>query len=193
MFEWLSSAMQQEIDDLTRRYGPAQMRVIEMGSNSYLLQGSRLYEVCMVIRRPNGRLLTMKKTFYPAGAYRLLTGGIEPGESILEALQREIQEETGLTTTLIRFLGAIVYRMEGRPRFATFAFLLEETGGVLQTNDPEEYLEAFQEIEIDTLPLIIERLGKLKHSYGSEIESFWDDWGRFRIAVHRLVWECLYA
>lgn len=193
MFEWLSPAMQQEIDDLTRRYGPAQMRVLEMGSNSYLLQGSRLCEVCMVIRRPNGRLLTMKKTFYPAGAYRLLTGGIEPGESILEALQREVQEETGLTTTLIRFLGAIVYHMESRPRFATFAFLLEETGGVLQTNDPEEYLEAFQEIEIDTLPLIIERLGKLGHSYGTEIESFWDDWGRFRIAVHRLVWECLYA
>lgn len=193
MFEWLSPAMQQEIDDLTRRYGPAQMRVIEMGGNSYLLQGSRLCEVCMVIRRPNGRLLTMKKTFYPAGAYRLLTGGIEPGESILEALQREIQEETGLTTTLIRCLGAIVYQMESRPRFATFAFLLKETGGVLQTNDPDEHLEAFQEIDIDTLPLIIERLGKLGHSYGPEIESYWDDWGRFRIAVHRLVWECLYA
>lgn len=193
MFEWLSPAMQQEIDDLAQRYGPAQMRVIEMGGNSYLLQGSRLCEVCMVIRRPNGRLLTMKKTFYPAGAYRLLTGGIEPGESILEALQREIQEETGLTTTLIRCLGAIVYHMESRPRFATFAFLLKETGGVLQTNDPDEHLEAFQEIDIDTLPLIIERLGKLGHSYGPEIESYWDDWGRFRIAVHRLVWECLYA
>lgn len=193
MFEWLSSAMQQEIDDLAQRYGPAQMRVVEMGSNSYLLQGSRLCEVCMIIRRPNGRLLTMKKTFYPAGAYRLLTGGIEPGESILEALQREVQEETGLTTTLIRFLGAIVYHMETRPRFATFAFLLEETGGVLQTNDPEEYLEAFQEIEIDTLPLIIERLSKLGHSYDPEIGSYWDDWGRFRIVVHRLVWECLYA
>lgn len=193
MFAWLSSAMQQEIDNLTQRYGPAQTLVVEMGDNSYLRQGSRLCEVCMVIRRPSGRLLTMKKTFYPAGAYRLLTGGIEPGESILAALHREIQEETGLTTTLIRFLGAIVYRLESHPRFATFAFLLEETGGVLHTNDPEEQLEAFQEIEIDTLPLIIERLGKLGHHYGPEIESYWDDWGRFRTAVHRLVWECLYA
>ncbi len=193
MFAWLSSAIQQEIDNLAQRYGPAQTLVVEMGDNSYLRQGSRLCEVCMVIRRPSGRLLTMKKTFYPAGAYRLLTGGIEPGESILAALHREIQEETGLTTTLIRFLGAIVYRLESHPRFATFAFLLEETGGVLHTNDPEEQLEAFQEIEIDTLPLIIERLGKLGHHYGPEIESYWDDWGRFRAVVHRLVWECLYA
>lgn len=193
MFAWLSSAMQQEIDDLTQRYGPTQALVVEMGDNSYLRQGDRLCEVCMVIRRPNGRLLTMKKTFYPTGAYRLLTGGIEPGESILAALQREIEEETGLTTTLIRFLGAIVYHLESHPRFATFAFLLEETGGVLHTNDPDEQLEAFQEIEIDTLPLIIEHLGKLGHHYGPEIESYWDDWGRFRTAVHRLVWECLYA
>lgn len=193
MFEWLSPAVQQEVDELARRHGPAQMRAIEMGDNSYLLQGSRRCEVCMVIRRPNGRLLTMKKTFYPAGAYRLLTGGIEPGETILAALQREIQEETGLTTSLTRFLGAIVYHLESQPRFATFAFLLEETGGVLHTTDPDEHLEAFQEIDIDTLPLIIERLGKLEHDYGPELESYWDDWGRFRIAVHRLVWECLYA
>ena len=193
MFAWLSSVMQQEIADLAERYGPAQTLVVEMGDNSYLRQGSRLCEVCMVIRRPGGRLLTMKKTFYPAGAYRLLTGGIEPGESILAALHREIQEETGLATTLIRFLGAIVYHLESRPRFATFAFLLEETGGVLHTNDPDEQLEAFQEIEIDTLPLIIEQLGKIGHLYGPEIESYWDDWAGFRTAVHRLVWECLYA
>lgn len=193
MFDWLSPAMAQEVADLAQRYGPAQMRVIEMGGNTYLLQGSRQCEVCMVIRRPNGRLLTMKKTFYPAGAYRLLTGGIESGESILHALQREIQEETGLTPTLIRFLGAIVYHMESKPRFATFAFLLDETGGVLQTTDPAEQLEAFQEIEIDTLPLIIEQLGKIGHHYSPQIESFWDDWGRFRMAVHRLAWECLYA
>jgi 8-oxo-dGTP pyrophosphatase MutT (NUDIX family) len=193
MFAWLSSEMQQEIADLAQRYGPSQMHIVEMGANSYLRQGTRLCEVCMVIRRPNGRLLTMKKTFYPTGAYRLPTGGIEPGESILNALQRELQEETGLTTTLIRFLGAIVYHMESRPRFATFAFLLEETGGVLQTNDPDEQLEAFQEIDIDTLPLIIEQMSKIGHHYGPEIASYWDDWGRFRIAVHRLVWECLYA
>jgi 8-oxo-dGTP pyrophosphatase MutT (NUDIX family) len=192
MFDWLSPAMLAEIDDLARRYGPARFETTSLDSNSYLLGNTtRTCEVCMVIRRPNGRLLTMKKTFYPDGAYRLPTGGIDAGESILGALEREIREETNLTTTLLRFLGALAYHTESGPRFATFIFLLQETGGVLQVNDPGEQLEAFREIALADLPGLIEHLSGLEHRYGPEIESYWDDWGRFRVPAHQLVWEQL--
>ncbi len=192
MFDWLPNEMQEELAQLAQQYGPPALRTVEVDGNSYLQSNrTRRCEVCMVVRRPNGHLLTVKKTFYPPDAYRLPTGGVERGETIQDALWRELQEETSLTAHLRSFLGALVYRVERRPCFATFAFLLQETGGTLGVSDPEEYLEAYGEIAIDDLPGLIERLNCLKHLYSPAIESYWDDWGRFRAAVHQLVWDCL--
>src|SRR5438132_14274637 len=92
----------------------------------------RFGEVCMVVRRPNAKLLLSIKTFYPRGAYRLPTGGIHHGESVLDALVREAYEETGLELAVRRFLSRIAYAPASRPQappvFHTFAFLLEELG-----------------------------------------------------------------
>ncbi|PZW24014.1 NUDIX domain-containing protein, partial [Thermosporothrix hazakensis] len=66
----------------------------------------------MAIRRPHDRLLTFTKTFYPQGVYRLLTGGVEFHETVLEALHREVYEETGLQASVERFLACISYHAE---------------------------------------------------------------------------------
>jgi 8-oxo-dGTP pyrophosphatase MutT (NUDIX family) len=66
----------------------------------------------MVIRRPGGALLTAIKTFYPPGAYRLLTGGVGHGEPIEAALLREVEEETGLDVEVQRFVAVIEYHLE---------------------------------------------------------------------------------
>src|SRR6266487_1360095 len=76
-----------------------------------LILNDRIGEVCMVIRRKNGKLLTAIKTFYPPGAFRLLTGGIAHGESIEAALLREVDEETGLDVIARRFLAVIEYQL----------------------------------------------------------------------------------
>jgi 8-oxo-dGTP pyrophosphatase MutT (NUDIX family) len=68
---------------------------------------NRNAEVCMVVRRPSGRILVFRKTFYPSGVLRLLTGGIEPGESIVDALRREVTEETGLDVRVERYLALV--------------------------------------------------------------------------------------
>ena len=90
---------------------------------------SRFAEVCMVVRRPTGDVLLSIKTFYPRGAYRLPTGGIDQDEPILDAVVRETLEETGLTVDVTRFLAALTYRdgPAGPPVFHTFAFLLERS------------------------------------------------------------------
>src|SRR5438309_2139586 len=75
----------------------------------------RFGEVCMVVRRPNGKLLLAIKTFYPRGAYRLPTGGIAHDEPILDALRRETEEETGLGTKVRSFLAQIAYRPRSSP------------------------------------------------------------------------------
>src|SRR5207245_11474968 len=58
----------------------------------------RFGEVCMVVRRPNGKLLRALKPFYARGAYRVRTGASVHDEPILHAVRRATAAETGLGT-----------------------------------------------------------------------------------------------
>jgi ADP-ribose pyrophosphatase YjhB (NUDIX family) len=151
-------------------------------------------EVCMVVRRPSGALLVSRKTFYPPGSYRLPTGGVHRGESILSALLRETEEETNLSVRVRRFLAVARYQPPDAPapvNYATFAFLLDELAGVLQSNDPHERLEAYREIAPAALPDIADQLDTLANDPSDELEASYRAWGRFRAPTHRLVWQAL--
>ena len=186
-----------EVEDLARRYGPPKRvrAVIDDSFTDPIWKRDRFGEVCMVIRRPNGRLLLSIKTFYPRGAYRLPTGGIHHGERILDALVREAHEETGLELTIRRFLAYIAYAPLSRgsdpPVFHTFAFLLDEIGGTLVTIDEAEQLEDWREITPAELPSIADFLDDLRSSGTQDIGGDWRGWGRFRAVVHRVVHEAL--
>ena len=195
----IPEAIEEQITTLAAVYGEPLRRDVRLdqeGPFDPLEKADRYGEVCMVVRRPNGMLLTAIKTFYPPGAFRLLTGGIHHGERILDALLRETEEETGLEVGVRRFLAAISYRQptqpdDGPPGFWTFAFLLDETGGSLQCADPGEQLEAFQEIDVRDLPRIADHLDGLASEQSPEINGRWSDWGRFRAVIHRAVFEAL--
>lgn len=196
MLPYLPPDTQNELAQLAERYGQPLIHTANLNSRRFdpLNKRDRYGEVCMVVRRPNGRLLTMKKTFYPAGAYRLLTGGINHGESVFAALQRETQEETGLTVNVSRFLASAAYRvpdLELQPAFYTFAFLLDEIGGTLGAIDADEQVEAFQEVEPDDLLKRAEYLANLQLPDSDEISGSWRDWGQFRAVIHILVWQAL--
>lgn len=61
-----------------------------------------------VIARPDGRILLIKRGNEPGrGLWSLPGGRIEPGESDVVALTREVQEETGLTVAVGSFAGRI--------------------------------------------------------------------------------------
>jgi len=193
----LSAAIRAELDDLAQRFG-APRNVVATIDDSFkdpIWKRDRFGEVCMVIRRPNGKLLLSIKTFYPRGAYRLPTGGIHHDEGVYDALVREAHEETGLETTTERFLARIAYRRLSRPAdvavFHTFAFLLGETGGTLGTLDPSEQLEDWREIDIGDLPRVAEFLGDLRSAGTQDIGGDWRAWGQFRAVVHRVVHQSL--
>jgi ADP-ribose pyrophosphatase YjhB (NUDIX family) len=186
-----------ELEMLAASFGQPIEQIVDLHSGNYfdpINRSDRYGEVCMVVRRPNGRLLTMKKTFYPPEGYRLLTGGINHGEDILAALLRETHEETGLQVEVERFLVAVGYRTsttDEAPIFYTFAFLLNEVGGELEVLDADEQVENFQEITPDELPAIAERLAHVRDEYSERIKGNWSAWGEFRAVIHRLVWEAL--
>ena len=193
----LLAETRREIDTLAARFGPP--LVIDSPIPDYfddpIRKPDRYGEVCMVVRRPNGRLLLSIKTFYPRGAYRLPTGGIHRGEPIFDALVRETNEETGLQTDVRRFLARIAYHSidaPGKaPLFHTFAFLLDETGGTLGALDTTEQIEDWREIEVAELPRVASFLDDLRMPGTLDIGGDWRAWGKFRAVVHRAVAEAL--
>ena len=139
-------------------------------------------EVVLAIRRPSGKLLLHTKAFYPQGIFRLPSGTMEGEESIAEAVLREAREETGLTVRVVSFLGVIQYELRSAAQaltFATYAFLLDEVGGVLMPDEVGEEITAFREVESQELLGIAARLRSLR--------GRWRDWGLFRAPAHNLV------
>jgi 8-oxo-dGTP pyrophosphatase MutT (NUDIX family) len=193
----LSAEVRREIGDLGRRYG--EPRVIEAtihdGFDDPIRRKDRFGEVLMAVQRPNRKLLVAIKTFYPRGAYRLPTGGIHHGESILDALVRETKEETGLDTAVRQFLAAIAYRGRSSPTapplFHTFAFLLDELGGTLGAIDTEEQIEDWREMASSELRAQANVLESLTTEGKKSIGGSWADWGRFRAIAHRAVADAL--
>ncbi len=198
MFTSLPHDVQDELRQLARRYGQPFVETVDLANTRRfdpLNKTDRYGEVCMVIRRRNGHLLTMTKTTYPPNAYRLPTGGINLVESVIDALLRETQEETGLQVNVERFLVAAAYRIPGQdyPCFYTFAFLLDEVGGTLGVIDEDEQIEDFREVPPEALLAVAENLEQVTTNYSQNIDGYWRDWGRFRAIIHRLVWEALEA
>lgn len=197
--ERLSEAAHRELAELADRYGAPRLVSAHIRDAFFdpIKRPDRFGEVCMVIRRPSGKLILSTKDFYPRGAYRLPTGGIAHDESIFDALLRETREETGLDVQVRRFLAWIDYEGAGigtgeaRPSFHTFAFLLDETGGTLGALDPDERILDFREIDPGELPSVAASLESIASELSTEIVGDWADWGRFRAVVHRAVHEAL--
>ena len=193
----LPYAVLREIDALAARYGePRRVRApIDDGFDDPIRKPDRYGEVCMVIRRPTGRLLLSIKTFYPRGAYRLPTGGIHHGESVHDALVREAHEETGLDLSVERFIAHVAYTAEREPAsaplFHTFAFLLAEHGGTLGALDETEQIEDWREVEVTELTRVAETLAALRTTGTRDIGGDWQAWGRFRAVVHRVAHDAL--
>lgn len=63
----------------------------------------RNHDVTLYIHK-DGRIVVIAKPMYPSGMYRAPSGGLNPGESIVEGIDREVAEETGCRIELERFL-----------------------------------------------------------------------------------------
>jgi 8-oxo-dGTP pyrophosphatase MutT (NUDIX family) len=187
------------VAELSRRFGQPLARSVALPANSYLSQPGthpREAEVCMVIRRPGGRVLTFRKDFYPPGIYRLPTGGVERGEPILAALGREAREEIGFDLRVTRFLAVVTHHLPpggAIPRFVSYAFLLDGLAGPPVCADPAERVVGYRDVEPSTLSAIAAQLDALEDAVSDELRASWRDWGRFRAVIHRAVWEALAA
>ncbi len=171
------------------------------GDHQMLVSDGRRAEICYVMHRgnPADGLLLHIKTIYPAGAYRLPTGGIQQGEAVHMTLAREITEETGLVVgsrahevKVRRFLGLLSYQLAHRAlaasfEFATYFFLVEmPVDGVLAPQDATEMIAGWRWCPAAELT----RVAGLLDGIGVQ-DPVWADWGRYRALGHWFVADLL--
>ena len=193
-----------ELDAIQRRFGPAPVTHATLavadpfltGEHQLLTSGGRRAEICYVMHRgsPADGVLLHIKRYYPAGAFRLPTGGIHVGEPVIETLGREIYEETGLTVgdgpvqvAVDRFLGLLTYDLQhtvlGAVSFATYHFLVRmPPDGVLDPQDEDEAIAGWQWRAAGDLPEVAQVLDAVPQR-----SAVWGDWGRYRALSHRFV------
>jgi NAD+ diphosphatase len=95
--------------------------------------------VIMLVRDDQDRVLLARGPSWPEDRRSILAGFVEPGESLEQAVIREVHEEVGLTVTDIRYMGSQPWPM---PQSLMLGFFARAEGVQEVRPDPEEILDA---------------------------------------------------
>lgn len=109
--------------------------------------------VIMAVHKDDQLLLAQSRRFASGGWYSVLAGFVEPGETLEEAVQREIKEETGIDVKNIQYFGSQPWPF---PHSLMIGFTADYAGGDIILQD-EEISDA-QWFTVDTLPKIPGRI-----------------------------------
>jgi NAD+ diphosphatase len=99
----------------------------------------RVDPVVIMLAEHDGKVLLGRQPQYPAGRYSALAGFVEPGESIEEAVAREMMEEAGVAVSDVRYVASQPWPFPGSLMIACIA---TATGTAL-TLDMLELEDAF--------------------------------------------------
>ena len=81
----------------------------------------RVDPVVIMLAEFEGRVLLARQPQYPPGRYSALAGFVEPGESVEEAVAREIGEEAGLDVGAVRYVASQPWPFPGQLMIACLA------------------------------------------------------------------------
>jgi NAD+ diphosphatase len=81
----------------------------------------RIDPVVIMLAEHRGKVLIGRQPQYPAGRFSALAGFIEPGESIEEAVARELSEEAGLIVSDVRYIASQPWPFPGQLMIACVA------------------------------------------------------------------------
>ena len=180
-----------ELDALASKFGQPLWRRHFIETDAYMrayrgqTDPDRRGEVVFAIRQCNGEILLHTKHRYETPIYRLPTGRIERGESVEDALYREIAEETGQRVQLRRFLGVLdchfVNQGSNIP-FVSYIFYLESMSKELRPTDTEE-IAGYRTVPAQELCAVAQTLRNL--------QSHRRTWGYWRSLAHEVVHRAL--
>ena len=81
----------------------------------------RVDPVVIMLAQHRGRILVARQPQYPPGRFSALAGFVEPGESIEEAVARELKEEAGVAAANVRYVASQPWPFPGSLMIACIA------------------------------------------------------------------------
>jgi len=109
----------------------------------------RVAPAVIVLVRRGAQALLGHAAHFPAGRYSTLAGFVEPGESLEEAVVREIREEAGITVTGLRYFGSQPWPF---PHSLMVGFFAEYESGELRPDGTEILDVRWFDADATTLP-----------------------------------------
>ncbi|KQS02419.1 NADH pyrophosphatase [Sphingomonas sp. Leaf357] len=110
----------------------------------------RVDPVVIMIAEHDGRALLGRGKGWPPGRYSALAGFLEPGESIEEAVAREIKEEAGVAVRGVRYVASQPWPFPSQLMMACVAVAEDDTI-TLDTNELEDAIWVSREEVRDVL------------------------------------------
>jgi NAD+ diphosphatase len=93
--------------------------------------------VVIMLAEYQGKVLVGRQSRFPPGNYSALAGFLEPGESIEEAVRRELFEESGVRTGAVRYIASQPWPFGSQLMIACIA-QAEDDAITLDTNELED-------------------------------------------------------
>jgi 8-oxo-dGTP diphosphatase len=128
----------------------------------------RYVAAAVVFHEGKALVLRRKPDDFMGGIWELPSGKVDAGESIEQALRRELAEETGLVVSATsRFLGTFDYRSQSgrQTRQVNFAVEAPHRAVVLTEHDAAEFIDAAQ---VDQWPVTEETRNVLRIAFGGD-------------------------
>ena len=125
---------------------------INVGCNSVIIQNDQI-------------LLGLRKNHFGEGTWGLPGGHLEFGETIEEAVKRELKEELGIDATDLEFMSIVDQAHQAPDRhYIQVNFIINDFKGEITLNEPE-YCEEWKFFDLNELPDIFPPHQKIIDSY----------------------------
>lgn len=182
---------EEEVNRLASQFGEPLRRTYDVQAAGTTLEqrwrtdSDRRAEVVFAIQGPGKCIWLHTKHNYPHPIFRLPSGGIDWDERVLDALHREVEEETGLEVVVDRFVALLHYRFHrgaSVAHFASYLFLVQNLEGNLENQTNAEVAE-FRSILPCQLPQVA---ADLRNILGERRA-----WGHWRALAHDVLSEIM--
>lgn len=110
----------------------------------------RVDPVVIMIAEHDGRALLGRQPAFPPGRYSALAGFLEPGESVEEAVARELHEEAGVRVSGVRYVASQPWPFPSSLMIACIGYAEDDTI-TLDTHELEDAIWVSREVVRDVL------------------------------------------